>query len=57
MRIEVEKRRFTVDEYHRMCETGVIGFEERTELIDGEIIKMTSPSYCEYSEPAAAESL
>jgi len=44
MRIEVEKRRFTVDEYHRMCETGVIGFEERTELIDGEIIKMTSPS-------------
>jgi Uma2 family endonuclease len=44
MRIEVEKRRFTVDEYHRMCEIGVIGFEERTELIDGEIIKMTSPS-------------
>jgi Uma2 family endonuclease len=44
MRIEVEKRRFTVDEYHRMCETGVIGFEERTELIDGEIIKMSSPS-------------
>jgi Uma2 family endonuclease len=44
MRIEVEKKRFTVHEYHRMCETGIIGFEERTELIDGEIIKMTSPS-------------
>lgn len=44
MRIEVEKKRFTVDEYHQMCETGIIGFDERTELIDGEIIKMTSPS-------------
>jgi len=44
MRIEVEKKLFTVDEYHRMCDTGIIGFEERTELIDGEIIKMTSPS-------------
>src|SRR5262245_49127043 len=44
MRIEVEKRLFTVDEYHRMCQTGVIGFEERTELINGEIIKMASPS-------------
>ena len=44
MRIEVEKKRFTVDEYHRMCDVGIIGFEERTELIDGEIIKMTSPS-------------
>ena len=44
MRIEVEKKLFTVDEYHRMCETGIIGFEERTELIDGEIIKMASPS-------------
>jgi Uma2 family endonuclease len=44
MRIEVEKKLFTVDEYHRMCETGIIGFEERTELIDGEIIKMPSPS-------------
>jgi Uma2 family endonuclease len=44
MRIEVEKKLFTVDEYHRMCDSGIIGFEERAELIDGEIIKMTSPS-------------
>src|SRR5437764_1335533 len=44
MRIEVEKKLFTVDEYHRMCEIGIIGLEERTELIDGEIIKVTSPS-------------
>ena len=44
MRVEVERKLFTVDEYHRMCDTGIIGFDERTELIDGEIIKMPNPS-------------
>src|SRR5213594_596899 len=40
MQIEVAKKLFTVDEYLRMGETGIIGPEERVELIDGEIIKM-----------------
>jgi Uma2 family endonuclease len=38
---ERPKRLFTVDEYHRMAEAGIFGPEERVELIDGEIIKMS----------------
>ena len=41
MQIEITKRLFTVDEYYRMGEVGIIGPEERTELIDGEIIRMS----------------
>lgn len=33
-------RRFTVEQYHRMGETGVIGPDERVELLDGEIVEM-----------------
>jgi len=43
MQIEVTKRLFTVDEYYRMGEVGIIGPEERTELIDGEVIRMSPP--------------
>ena len=32
------KRLFTVDEYHAMAEAGIIGADERVELIEGEII-------------------
>ncbi|MHB8577644.1 MAG: Uma2 family endonuclease [Dehalococcoidia bacterium] len=35
-------RRFTVDEYLRMGETGIFGPEERTELVDGEILQMAA---------------
>ena len=41
METEVIKKRFTVDEYHRMGDAGIFGPEERTELIDGEIIQMS----------------
>jgi Uma2 family endonuclease len=41
MRIEAEKKLFTVDDYYRMAETGIIGPEERVELIQGEIVKMS----------------
>ena len=34
-------RRFTVDEYHRMIETGILGENDRVELIDGWIIEMS----------------
>lgn len=32
--------RLTVEDYHRMGETGILGPDLRTELIDGEIIEM-----------------
>ncbi len=40
MTTEPAHRRFTVNEYHRMAETGILPEDERVELIDGEIIEM-----------------
>ena len=37
----IAHRRFTVDEYYRMGEAGILGPEDRVELIDGEIVKMS----------------
>jgi Uma2 family endonuclease len=34
-------RRFTVSEYYQMAEAGVFGPEERVELIEGEVLKMS----------------
>lgn len=36
------RRKFTVDEYYRMSEVGILSPDERTELLDGEIIVMAS---------------
>jgi Uma2 family endonuclease len=41
MEAELTKRLFTVDEYYRMAEAGILHPRERVELIDGEIIQMT----------------
>ncbi len=38
--ILVRRRRFTVDEYYRMAEAGVLHEDDRVELIDGEVISM-----------------
>jgi Uma2 family endonuclease len=40
MAVEYRRRPITVDEYHRMVETGIIHPEERVELIEGDIIAM-----------------
>jgi Uma2 family endonuclease len=41
MATEVLKKHFTVRDYHRMAEAGIIRPEERVELIEGEIIQMS----------------
>jgi Uma2 family endonuclease len=38
--VEPAPHRFTVDEYYRMAETGVLAPDARVELLDGEIIDM-----------------
>ena len=38
--VEPRTRRFTVEEYHQMARTGILGVRERVELIDGEIVTM-----------------
>ncbi len=35
-------RLWTVDEYYRMVETGILAPDERVELIEGEVISMAS---------------
>ncbi len=40
MAVEIKRRLFTVDEYHRLAEVGVLGERDRIELIDGELIEM-----------------
>ena len=40
MAIALPRHRFTVDEYHRLAEVGLLSEDDRVELIDGEIIEM-----------------
>ncbi len=42
MQVALPRRRFTVDEYYRMAEAGILGPHERVELIEGEIIEMAA---------------
>lgn len=41
MAVALERRRLTVDEFHRMAASGVVDHEERLELWDGEIVEMS----------------
>jgi len=41
MGMPLAHRRFTVDEYHRMAETGILAEDDRVELLDGEIVEMS----------------
>jgi hypothetical protein len=35
--VELPRRLFTVEEYHRMAEAGILAADARVELIEGEI--------------------
>lgn len=37
----VRRHRFTVDDYHRMAEAGVLREDDRVELLDGEVVVMS----------------
>jgi Uma2 family endonuclease len=38
---EIIRHRFTVEEYHKMAEAGVLSEDDRVELIEGEVVQMT----------------
>lgn len=42
MAIEPAHYRFTIRDYHRLAEVGILTEDDRVELIDGEIIQMTA---------------
>jgi hypothetical protein len=39
---EITRRRFTVHDYHRMGEAGILHEDDRVELIEGEVIEMAA---------------
>ncbi len=39
---EVTRRRFTVHDYHRMGEAGILHEDDRVELIEGELVEMAA---------------
>jgi len=41
MSVQIDRRIFSVDEYHRMSEAGILSEDDRVELIEGEIIKIS----------------
>lgn len=41
MTVQVQRRRFTVDQYHQMAEAGVLTEADRVELIAGELLEMS----------------
>ncbi|HMM41555.1 MAG TPA: Uma2 family endonuclease [Thermomicrobiales bacterium] len=41
MAIRLMPHQFTAEEYHRMAAAGILGEDDRVELIDGEVIDMT----------------
>ena len=41
MAVQLARHQFTVDEYHRMAEVGLLTEDSRVELIDGEVVDMS----------------
>src|SRR5688572_25037320 len=40
MAVDIERIQFTVDKYEKMIEAGILGEDDRVELIRGEVVKM-----------------
>ena len=41
MSVQIERRTFTVEQYRRMAEVGILSEDDRVELIEGEIVEMS----------------
>lgn len=41
MSVQLLRRCFTVEEYHRMAQVGILSEDDRVELIEGDIVEMT----------------
>jgi Uma2 family endonuclease len=41
MSVRLLKGPFTVEDYHRLAEVGILGEDDRVELLDGQIVEMT----------------
>jgi Uma2 family endonuclease len=41
MSLPLARYRFTVDDYYRLAQAGILGEDDRVELIEGEIVMMT----------------
>ena len=41
MSVQIARRSFTVDQYYRMAEVGILSEDDRVELLDGEVIEMS----------------
>lgn len=41
MTVPVLRRRFTVEEFHRMAQAGILAEDDRVELLHGELVEMT----------------
>ncbi len=42
MTVQTKRRRFSLDQYHRMGHTRVLGVDDRVELVDGEVVELSS---------------
>jgi len=41
MSVQIARRSFTVAEYYRMAEAGILSEDDRVELLDGEVVEMS----------------
>ncbi|MEO0932965.1 MAG: Uma2 family endonuclease, partial [Cyanobacteria bacterium J06641_2] len=42
MTVQLLRRKFTVEQFHKMAESGILNEDDRVELIRGEIIEMAA---------------